>query len=600
MESPVQQYLQAIADACAGTDGAVAGYIPELAAADPDRFAMCLATVDGQVYQVGDASHRYSIQSISKPFTYALALQDRGVEAVTAKVGVEPSGDAFNEISLAPGTGRPRNPMINAGAITAASLVDGTDGADRFDRVLAWYGRFAGRELDVDEAVYTSELATAHRNRGLAHLLREFDILTGDPEEVLDQYIRQCAVSVDTRDLALMAATLANGGVHPRGGEPVLEPGVVERVLSVMTTCGMYDAAGDWVSSVGMPAKSGVSGAIIGVLPGQVGVAVFSPRLDGHGNSSRGVTLFERMSTDMEMHLMHVSRGSRSAVRNAYSLAEGLSRSRRRPAEQDTLARVADRAMVYELHGDLLFAGAEAIVRTVVEDDPELAVFDFSHVNEIAMVSRRTLVALRDRMREQDALAVVVDPEGVLPDPDAGTDRATRYFPDVPAAIAWCEDELLSRYGGDVAAHDPVADHPLLALLDDEQCSAVQAVMHESSYRAGEVVLAAGGAFAGVHLIVEGSASARATGRDGRSVTLVVMGAGTSFGELALGTGDVQETEIVADSDLRLLVLPADRLERLTREQPALALAVWQAIARDGYRVADRALRRGAVHQHQG
>lgn len=308
MESPVQQYLQAIADACAGTDGAVAGYIPELAAADPDRFAMCLATVDGQVYQVGDASHRYSIQSISKPFTYALALQDRGVEAVTAKVGVEPSGDAFNEISLAPGTGRPRNPMINAGAITAASLVDGTDGADRFDRVLAWYGRFAGRGLDVDEAVYTSELATAHRNRGLAHLLREFDILTGDPEEVLDQYIRQCAISVDTRDLALMAATLANGGVHPRGGEPVLEAGVVERVLSVMTTCGMYDAAGDWVSSVGIPAKSGIGGGILGAVPNRCGIATYSPRLDEHGNPVRGIRIFRRLSPDLDLHLLRPGR----------------------------------------------------------------------------------------------------------------------------------------------------------------------------------------------------------------------------------------------------------------------------------------------------
>ncbi|WP_083653021.1 glutaminase A [Serinicoccus sp. CNJ-927] len=373
MRNPVQDYLEQIVAQCGDAGGEVAGYIPELAAADPDRFSLCLATVDGQVYEVGESDHRYSIQSMSKPFTYALGLHDQGIEAVARKVDVEPSGDAFNEISVSPDTGRPKNPMINAGAITASSLVAGDSGDERFARAVEWYGRFAGRELELDSSIYSSELGTAHRNRAIAHMLREFGILEGDPEEVLDQYVRQCSVAVDTRDLALMAATLANGGRQPRTGEQVLDPALVEHVLSVMTTCGMYDAAGDWVTAVGMPAKSGVSGGIIGVLPGQVGIAVFSPRLDPHGNSARGVALFERMSTDMEMHLMHVSRGSRNAVRSSYSLASARSNTHWQGADEEVLDRVADRAVVYELHGDLLFAGAEKIVRTVVEDGPELA-----------------------------------------------------------------------------------------------------------------------------------------------------------------------------------------------------------------------------------
>ena len=595
MRNPVQDYLEQIVERCGDAGGEVASYIPELAAADPDTFALCLATVDGQVYEVGQAGHRFTIQSISKPFTYALGLHDQGVDAVARKVDVEPSGDAFNEISLAPGTGRPRNPMINAGAITAASLVAGSDGEERFARALEWFGAFAGRDLDVDEAVFSSELASAHRNRAIAHMLREFGILEGDPEPVLEQYVRQCSIAVDTRDLAMMAATLANGGRQPRTGREVLEPALVEHLLAVMTTCGMYDAAGDWVSAVGMPAKSGVSGGIIGVLPGQVGVAVFSPRLDAHGNSARGVTIFERMSRDMEMHLMHVSRGSRNAVRSSYSLATARSTTRRQGADEEVLDRVADRAWVYELHGDLLFAGAEAIVRSVVRDEPELAVLDFSHVNEVAEVSRLTLLALRDRLRADGSEGVVVDPGGVVPDPDAGTDSASPRFTDLPSAIEWCERALIRAHCGPRPEPDPVEDHPLMRDLEEPAAHAVRSAMTHRVVPAGEVVLEAGGPFAGVHLIVRGLAEAQGPGPDGEPVTLVSMGPGTSFGELALGTDDEQRTTIRAVEELELLVLSADDLARIGEDDPALGVQVWRAVARDGYRVADRALRRSAV-----
>ncbi|WP_345266427.1 glutaminase A [Nocardioides nanhaiensis] len=594
MRSPVQQYLQDIADRCGGTAGEVASYIPELAAADPDRFALALATVDGHVYTVGDAEVRYSIQSISKPFTYALALADQGAEAVAEKVDVEPSGEAFNEISLAAQTGRPRNPMINAGAITAASLVRGATGEERFNRVLEWYGAFAGRDLDVDEGVYGSELGTAHRNRAIAHMLREYEILEGDPEETLAQYIRQCAIAVDTRDLALMAATLANGGVQPVTGERVLETGSVERVLSVMATCGMYDAAGDWISTVGMPAKSGVSGGIIAVLPGQVGVAVFSPRLDAHGNSARGVQLCERMSRDMEMHLMHVGRSSHTAVRASYPLSHLASRRRRPDADQAVLAEHAERSRVYELHGDLLFAGAERVVRAVVDDEPELAVVDLRRVDDVAEVAGVTLLGLRALLREADSEAVVVDPQGVLPDPDAGTELATPRFDDLDAAVRWCEDELLRRHGGAPTTEQQLVDeHPLLRDLSAGARAVLDGELERLEVEEGSVVLEAGGGFAGVHVIVSGEAVATVDGPDGEPVRLVTMSPGTSFGELALGTGDVQETCIRAATDLVLLRLSSEAIERVTRERPDVALEMWQAMTRDGYRVADRALRAG-------
>src|SRR5829696_1006707 len=208
MRSPVEHYLQEVHAACAADDtGELAAYIPELALADPDWFGICLATADGRVYEVGDTRTPFTIQSMSKPFAYGLALQDNGRERLAEKVGVEPSGDAFNEISLHPETGRPLNPMINAGAITSTSLVHGATADERFERLLATFGAFAGRPLTVDDAVFSSERATGHRNRAIGHMLRTFDILTEAPEGALDVYFRQCSVQVTCRDVSLMAAT---------------------------------------------------------------------------------------------------------------------------------------------------------------------------------------------------------------------------------------------------------------------------------------------------------------------------------------------------------------------------------------------------------
>jgi glutaminase len=222
--SPIDAYLERLHERWQGdVSGAVADYIPPLALADPEWFGIAVATTDGHCYEVGDSRRRFTIQSISKPFTYGLALRDLGLAAVDARVGVEPTGDAFNSISLAPDSGRPLNPMINAGAITSTSLVAGASAAEREERLLAAYASFAGRPLAVETAVYKSERDTGHRNRAIGHMLRSFGILETDPEAALDLYFRQCSVAVDCRDLSLMAATLANGGVHPLSGERALE-----------------------------------------------------------------------------------------------------------------------------------------------------------------------------------------------------------------------------------------------------------------------------------------------------------------------------------------------------------------------------------------
>jgi glutaminase len=408
MRSPIPDYLNEALDGVrSDRTGAPAEYIPELATADPERLATVFATVDGQVYGAGDVDVEFTIQSISKPFVHALALRDRGAGAVLDKVGVEPSGEAFNEISLEDGSGRPRNPMINAGAITAHALVgdEGLSPTERVERVVDGLSAFAGRRLAVDESVYASERDHAYRNLAIAHMLRSHGILTEDPTPVVEGYTRQCSLLVTARDLSLMAATLANRGVNPQSGERVVDEHVVRQVLSVMSTCGMYDAAGDWATRVGIPAKSGVSGGLIGALPGQVGIATFSPRLNKPGNSVRGVSLFERFSADMGMHLMEVPPPAHAVVRAHYVVGEGSSAIR-----------------VLALQGGIRFAAAERMVREVADSSPaeQTMAIDVSLVSSIDDVARRMLLEVVRRLTLEGHDVYLVDPESIVPDPDPG------------------------------------------------------------------------------------------------------------------------------------------------------------------------------------
>jgi len=453
MRSLVLEYIDEVYhDVLGDREGSVADYIPQLAEADPESFGIALATADGYVYEVGDSRRGFTLQSISKPFTYALALADRGVEAVGAKVGVEPSGEPFNEISLDPAGGQPRNPMINAGAIACASLVRGDTAADRFERIRRFYSQFAGRELSSNEDVYESEHRTGHRNRAIAHLLRAVGVIEEDPEISLEVYFRQCAVEVDCRDLSLMAAGLAAGGVHPASGERLLSPVLTERVLSVMTTCGMYDAAGDWAAQVGLAAKSGVSGGIIAVLPGQIGLAVYSPRLDRYGTSTRGALTCRRLSQELGLHFMHVGRAARSAIRASYDLTGNPSHREHSAAHLDVLRRHGSRAMVYELHGDLLFAATETVIReaTARAGELELMIVDTRAVGEVADVSRRLLLGLRDQVLEHGCEVVLVGSGASFDAPQA--ESVVEHYlimSDMDTAIAYCEDMLIARHSAE-------------------------------------------------------------------------------------------------------------------------------------------------------
>jgi glutaminase len=279
-------------------------YKPELAAEERDRFGICFVRTNGEAHQVGDHDRRFALQSISKVFVYGLALADHGGDYILEHVGVEPSGDAFNSIIFDERNNRPYNPMVNAGALVTTDLVRGKDPAEKFERILGMLRSYAGnRSLEVDEHAFEAEMRTADWNRATGYLMRSQGMISGDVEGILALYLRQCSVQVTCRDLAVMAATLANGGVNPVSGERALPLRHVREVLSVMHTCGMYDAAGQWAFDVGVPAKSGVSGGILAVVPGKGGIGVFSPGLDAHGNSVRGTGVCQEISERLGLHV---------------------------------------------------------------------------------------------------------------------------------------------------------------------------------------------------------------------------------------------------------------------------------------------------------
>jgi glutaminase len=283
--------------------GEVATYIPELSKVNAADFGICVVAADGRVFEAGDCDRPFTVQSISKPFTFGMAMDEFGAEKVMQHVGVEPSGDAFNAIELHGGTNRPFNPMINSGAITVTALLHARHGERTFAHVLESFSTLAGRPLSFDEAVYESERRTGHRNRAIAHLLLNFGVVHSEAEAALDVYFKQCSILVTCRDLAMMAATLANMGRHPITGRSAFSTNYVKDVLSIMFTCGMYDYSGQWAYRVGVPAKSGVGGGVIAVVNRQLGIGTYSPRLDRFGNSVRGTEVCIDLAGRLGLHV---------------------------------------------------------------------------------------------------------------------------------------------------------------------------------------------------------------------------------------------------------------------------------------------------------
>lgn len=278
-------------------EGANADYIPALAQVDSNIYGIALVTADGQLYTLGDIKSEVSIQSISKVFTLALVMDESGAEAIYNNTGVDATGQVFNSIVAAEQNKGPEmNPMVNPGAITTTSMVQGANYKQKWDKIIGAYDAFAGRKLSVLDDVYQSEAATNQRNRAIASLMSAYGHIKGDALEATDIYTKQCAVGANAKDMAIMAATIANNGKNPVSGKQVMKADNVPELLAIMATAGLYDDSGKWLYKTGLPAKSGVGGGIIAVSPGKFGIAVISPPLDKAGNSVRAQRTIEYIS----------------------------------------------------------------------------------------------------------------------------------------------------------------------------------------------------------------------------------------------------------------------------------------------------------------
>jgi glutaminase len=570
--------------------GEVASYIPELTKADPDWFGICLVTMDGVAYSVGDAGQMFTIQSISKPFVYATALADRGQKFVSGRVGVEPSGDAFNSISLNPQNGAPLNPMINAGAIASTSLVDGDTPEAQWQRIEASLAGFIGRDISVDESVYRSESETGFRNRAIAWMLKNFGITDGEPMASLENYFRQCSILVNCRDLAYMAATLANGGVHPVTGTRALPAEHVERVLSVMATCGMYDYAGSWLYEVGIPAKSGVGGGIIAALPGRFGIGVFSPRLDEKGNSARGIEVCKQLSRDFSLHVFTRAGDPKMALGRVYTGADAPSRRQPGAEMRAYLNAHAHRIKYLCLHGLLAVDGIEYVIRRMrgMAPDSHSFILDMNLVTGISESAARLLNQARLGFGEEGLAVVfsrihdrqsIVEP---LRKSACNGDRGFLSFEDNDLAVEWCENRLFCTTIPEPGRVASLADFTLFKGVPESLMKEVEAVTLSQTYAPGEHILEAGQAGDGRIFFIEiGQVSIVVPLPNGGYQRISSMGPGINFGEMVLLGQTTRSATVIADTEVTCHILEAGDFERLSEVTPQLKITLLENLTRD-------------------
>jgi glutaminase len=586
--SPIMEYLQELRQQFAGmTDGEVADYIPELAKANSEWFGICIATTEGHVYEVGDSHQEFTIQSISKPFVYGLALEDNGRADILGKIGVEPTGDAFNSISLDPVTGRPANPMINAGAIAAAGQIMGHDDNKRVNRILEMMSTYAGRALTVDETVYLSESETGHRNRAIGYMLRNFNILEDDPTPTLELYFRQCSISVCCRDLAIMGATLANAGINPVTGERAIRGEYVENVLGVMGSCGMYDYAGEWIYKVGMPAKSGVSGGILAVLPGRLGIGVFSPRLDARGNSVCGIEVCNRISMDFNLHMFNVVQPGKSVIRRSYDGTRKSSKHLRSEADRARLQQLAQRIRVYEIQGDLNFTTAEVIVSEIISRQVEADFFvvDFKRVLTLDQSSCRLFYRLLLKLDAAGKQLLFANCEGFsslgnyirrkLGHADIGLWRS---FED-DYALEYCEDVLLNEDETPQAIAS-FEEFELFTGLSPEEIEVIANKLTREAYARGELIMAQGEPASKLFLLASGKVSIKLDLPAGKTKRLATLSPGLVFGEMAWIERSRRSAAVIADLDSLCYQLDMDDFDALVSEHSHIKVRIQENLLR--------------------
>lgn len=584
-DSPVEQYLKSLhAKHAACQEGNVADYIPELAKADPNWFGICVATRDGHLYEIGDTRQLFTIQSISKALAYGLALEDRGEDYILSKISVEPSGDAFNAISLKPDSGTPFNPMINAGAIAICGQILPKDGMSRFERILAYMSACAGRPLDIDTAVYTSESETGHRNRAIGWMLRNFGVIDEEPTDIIETYFRQCSIRVTCRDLALIGATLANRGRNPVTNVQAIDPDHLDNILSVMSTCGMYDYSGEWLYRIGLPAKSGVGGGILAVLPGQLGIGTFSPPLDAQGNSARGIKVCGDLSRHLTLHLFADEVAPQSPLRLSYDGSQVSSCRRRSPDHQQILNSMRHRIRIIELQGALIFSTIESVIRFVLKQEQcRHLILDLRNVSCINDISLQLIGKLQQTLLGQDVQMALCNADKFskeLAQCDLGR---LRLFADDDAALEYCENILLQdALGESWNEAKPVSLESCFfpSRLSPEELAWLDEAMSAGESETGDYLIRAGDAGDSLYLLLSGSVEVRLPeAPDELKKRLDVIEAGMSFGEMGFLDGSPRSADVVALARTSFRVISRQLFDRLDDEHPKLKIKLLEQLA---------------------
>ncbi len=573
-DAPIETYLRILHQKLSGVKaGDVASYIPELSRANPDWFGISIATVDGKVYNIGDTDQSFTIQSVSKPFMYGYALREYDLSFVLEHVGVEPTGEAFNSVVLDEINNRPFNPMVNAGAIAVAELVKGELAAERLGNMRRVFEQFVGHELTIDQATYLSEKKTGHRNRGIAYMMLNSGMIKRDPEEILDLYFQQCSINVTASDLAMMAATLANDGVQPLTKETVLGPDDVRNVLTVMNTCGMYNYAGQWAYEVGVPAKSGVSGSVISVIPGQVGICVFSPPLDNYGNSVRGILACKEISENFNLHVFNNRTNVRSVIRREYNTTSVRSKRMRTPEERSYLDIEGSAICVIELQGALYFGSVEQLTSKVwrIIKHSEYLIIDFKRVHHADDAAVRLIHHMVEAVGDTECKLVLSNlaqntdltllHSNISPLSDT---HDVNLSPNLDLALEYCENRFL-------ATKFPLSEQMTYALKDISffngltaaELKLIEGIIRPFQFEKGDVILRAGDPANIFFVLAKGTVSVSVASSDGLEKRIACIGPGVTFGEMALLDGGKRSANVIADNRVICYGLSVEQIKKL-------------------------------------
>ena len=543
--------------------GVLANYIPQLSLVNPGNLGIAVTTVDGHQYCFGDKDTHFTIQSVSKPFIYGMALQEHGVKKVMDKISVEPSGDAFNSISLYPDSGRPYNPMINAGAIASTGLVWDNYQEYTFDLILKVFSAYAGSELSIDDSVYNSENETGHRNRAIAHLLRNFNILQDAVDGPLETYFKQCSINVTCSQLSVMGATLANNGTNPITGAHVLKQQYVPKVLSVMSTCGMYDYSGEWIYNVGLPAKSGVGGGVLAVLPGQLSVAIYSPLLDAKGNSVFGVGICERIADKFSLHLYKTPTLTQQVVRKYTTLETTRSRYKRDEKAEEIFANYGQKIHVMELQGDLGFATCEIFMRRILTSCESL-IISLQKCNRVDDAALSLLLELHEEFQVQGKTLFITNYRCLEPW-ISQKDKCLSCFEYeiLDEALLHVENVILNEnHYNRIEYPVRLENQQLLLDLDKRELEELAEHLVRRSYKKGDKIIEKGRKAKSIYFLENGEVEILGNSDDNRPFVLAVLSAGNSFGEMALIEDTVRSADVIALTDATCLLMPYIILDR--------------------------------------